>query len=63
MPALPALPEPVARELERHKFPNAEAKEAMAAQLLAVWKAMQPKSSDAYVMLERQRHRRAHGRR
>jgi hypothetical protein len=56
MSALPTLPEPVARELERHEpFPNAEAKEAMAARLLAVWKAMQPRSRDTTVVLGRPR--------
>jgi hypothetical protein len=54
------LPEPVAAELKRHKFSSTEAKEAMAARLLAVWKAMmQPKSSDAYVMLGRQHRKQA----
>jgi hypothetical protein len=60
MPALPALPEPVAAELKRHKFPTAAAKEAMAARLLAVWKMiMQRGANNAYLMPGRQRHRRA----
>jgi hypothetical protein len=51
-----ALPEPVARELERREpFPDAETKEATAARLLAVWKAMQPKSRDTTIVLRRPR--------
>jgi hypothetical protein len=54
--------EAVDRELRRRKFTDAETAEAVANQLLAVWKAMQPGSNNAYLMLGRQRHRQAHKR-
>ena len=52
-----ALPEPVARELERREpFPNAEAKEATTVRLLQLWHAMQPSGTGgAYELLWRRR--------
>jgi hypothetical protein len=40
------LPEPVARELERHKFPNPEAKEIMIARLLNIWRVLHSSGPD-----------------
>jgi hypothetical protein len=55
--------EPVDRELRRRKFTDAETAEATANKLLAIWRALQVGSNDAYVALAQARHRRRHGRR
>ena len=50
--------EAVDRELERRgAFPDAETAEAVASRLLAVWRAMQPGSGDAYGVFTKARHR------
>jgi hypothetical protein len=51
--------EAVDRELERRApFASSEAAEAVAAQLLRVWRALQPGSEDAIVLRSRRRKQR-----
>jgi hypothetical protein len=49
--------EAVDRELRRGPFADAETAKVVANQLLAVWRAMQPGSGDAYGVFTKARHR------